>query len=179
MKCMISVPSWLRVGIHWWWKESGEPDWENAHLIKSVPVAASHTAPGSWGFSGASTHISSKNCRRKRWIIAFKLPVVLLGSFAMLPEWCSGREVRMWHLFECGDRDVPGDGGWTELCRCLGGVHLLTLLSSLPHLWPSCAHIHVHFVPLVSLPSWPDPGGWRGELRVLCWEFSWAAAKKS
>lgn len=176
MKCMISVPSWLRVGIHWWWKESGEPDWENAHLIKSVPVAASHTAPGSWGFSGASTHISSKNCRRKRWIIACKLPAALLGSgnlcrVTWVMFWERGQDVApvwMWGPW------CPR--GWTELWGC---AHLLTLLSSLPHLWPSCAHIHVHFVPLVSLPSWPDPGGWRGELRVLCWEFSWAAAKKS
>lgn len=32
---------------------------------------------------------------------------------------------------------------------------------------------------LVSHRSWPDPGEWRGELHILCWEFSWTPAKKS
>lgn len=89
-------------------------------LIKLVPVAASHTAPESWGFSGAWTHINSRNCRRKKWIIACKLPAVLLRSFAGLREWCAGREGRMWPLCSCegtvmsqGMGDGQSSGGGT------------------------------------------------------------------
>lgn len=78
------------------------------HLTKSVPVAASRTAPETWGFTAGWTHISSRtgigglgqklqedegnNCLRIAWLSSsFHLSA---GS----PVWCPGRKIRMRHL---------------------------------------------------------------------------------
>lgn len=73
-------------------------------LIKWVPVAASHS-PGSWAFSGVWIPSSSKNCRRKRWIIACKLPAVLCS--VPHEHFVSLLSLHSW----------PGPGEWRgELC---------------------------------------------------------------